>query len=434
MNLRNQRRKFIKKSATLTAGFFVVPGFINAPGIIRAQEKNHKLNIGLIGLSGKAASNLAGVVGENIVALCDVDEERAAKARSEHPKASFYQDYRKLLEHKGIDAIVVSTPDHVHAVQAIAAMQAGKHIYCEKPLAHSVREVRKMVKTAKENGLVTQMGTQIHAGNNYRRVVEIIQAGVIGEVKKVQVWVSSLPSIRNLSKTPLPVPASFNYDLWLGPVAAKAYDPAFTHFHWRYFWEFGGGVFADMACHYMDLVHWALDLRKPLTVEATSKRIQAGDQTVPDLVKADYKYPKRSNKSEVELTWYNGVKGPGWDHEKPYHGFASAVMFEGTKGQLISDYSKYKLLPEDKFQGFTPPAATIPNSIGHHQEWLESIRKKTITTCNFDYSGALAETVLLGNVALRSGMKITWDDAAGTTGNKDADKFLFREYKPGWTL
>ena len=413
MNIREQRRSFIKKSSMLSVGLMV------APGIIRAGDNKPKLNIGLIGLSGKGASNLAGVLSENIVALCDVDESRAAKARSEHPKAKFFQDYRKLIDLKELDAIVISTPDHVHAVQAIAAMQSGRPVYCEKPLAHSVLEVRKMVKTANEKGLVTQMGTQIHAGNNYRRVV---------------VWVSSLPNIRTLSKTPVQVPAGFDYDLWLGPVPHRQYDPAFTHFNWRYFWEFGGGVFADMACHYMDLVHWSLDLRKPLTVEAVSKRVQAGDQTVPDLVKADFQYPSRGARSAVHLTWYNGVKGPGWDHEKPYHGFASGVLFEGSKGQLIADYSKYKLLPEDKFKGFTPPPETIPNSIGHHQEWIEAIKNKKVTTCNFDYSGALAETVLLGNVALRSGMKISWDDAKGTTGNKEADKYLIREYRKGWTL
>jgi predicted dehydrogenase len=428
MNIREQRRSFIKKSSTLAAGLMV------APGIIRAQENKPKLNIGLIGLSGKGASNLSGVLTENIVALCDVDENNAVKARSAHPNAKFFQDYRKLIDLKELDAIVVSTPDHVHAVQAIAVMQSGRPVYCEKPLAHSVLEVRKMVKIANEKGLVTQMGTQIHAGNNYRRVVEIIQAGVLGEISRVQVWVNSLPNIRTLSKTPVTVPAGFDYDLWLGPVAHRPYDPAFTHFNWRYFWEFGGGVFADMACHYMDLVHWSLDLRKPLTVEAVSKRIQAGDQTVPDLVKADYNYPMRGKKPAVHLTWYNGVKGPGWDHVVPYHGFASGILFEGTKGQLIADYSKYKLMPEDKFKGFTAPPATIPNSIGHHQEWVDAIKNKKVTTCNFDYSGALAETVLLGNVSLRSGAKISWDDAKGTTGNKDADKFLFREYRKGWTL
>ncbi len=223
MNIREQRRSFIKKSSMLSVGLMV------APGIIRAGDNKPKLNIGLIGLSGKGASNLAGVLSENIVALCDVDESRAAKARSEHPKAKFFQDYRKLIDLKELDAIVISTPDHVHAVQAIAAMQSGRPVYCEKPLAHSVLEVRKMVKTANEKGLVTQMGTQIHAGNNYRRVVEIIQAGVLGEISRVQVWVSSLPNIRTLSKTPVQVPAGFDYDLWLGPGPHRQYDPAFTH-------------------------------------------------------------------------------------------------------------------------------------------------------------------------------------------------------------
>lgn len=426
MSRKTSRRSFLATGAGMAV--------LGAPNFVSALGASNKLNIGVIGVYNRAAANLAGVSGENIVALCDVDESRAVKARAEFPKAAFFQDYRKLLDVKGIDAVVVSTPDHVHAVQGIAAMRAGKHLYCEKPLAHSVLEVRAMIKTAKANKLVTQMGTQIHAEKNYRRVVEIIQAGVIGDVSRVQVWVNSRPPVQRLSREPVKIPQGFDYDLWLGPVPKRQFDPSFTHFNWRYFWDFGGGVFADMACHYMDLPHWALGLSLPTSVEAVSKRIQEGDQTVPDLVKAEYHYPARGNKPPVHLSWYNGVKGPGWEHDKPFHGFASGVLFEGTKGQLISSYSGYKLLPEDKFKNFSPPAPTIPDSIGHHREWLEAIRGNGKTTCNFDYSGILAQTVLLGNVALRSGQKVLWNESKVTTGSAKADAFLIREFRKGWEI
>ena len=425
---KTSRRSFVK------AGLGVGAAMITAPNFISARSVMGKINLGVIGVYNRAAANLAGVSGENIVALCDVDESRATKARDQFPKAAFFQDFRKLLDVKGIDAVVVGTPDHVHAVQGIAAMRAGKHLYCEKPLAHSVLEVRAMIKTARANKLVTQMGTQIHAEKNYRRVVEIIQAGVIGEVKRVQVWQSSKPPVQRFAKEPPKIPQGFNYDLWLGPVPHKKYDPAFTHFNWRYFWEFGGGVFADMACHYMDLPHWALGLTLPTSVEAVSKRIQEGDQTVPDLVKAEYHYPARGKQPAVHLTWYNGCSGPGWEHDKPYLGYGSGVLFEGSKGKLISGYSKHNLLPEENFKNFTPPAPTIPDSIGHHKEWLEAIRGNGKTLCNFDYSGILAQSVLLGNVSLRSGQKITWDETRATTGSAKADAYLIREYRKGWEI
>jgi predicted dehydrogenase len=427
------RRRFLHESTALAAAVAVA-------GPLAAQEKkvsaNAKVNLGVIGVGGQGSYNLHNVAHENIVALCDVDSERGevVAARKTHSRAKFYQDFRRVLDHKDIDAVVIATPDHWHAIPAVWAMRAGKHVYCEKPLAHSVHEVRIMMDTAAKHRTVTQMGTQIHAGDNYRRVVEIVQAGVLGPVQRVHVWCAKQPDRRKLAKTPVPVRAGLDYDLWLGPAPARPYDPAFLPFHWRWWWDFGGGILADMACHYMDLAHWALELRTPSTVAATGKKIGSGDHDVPDLLQADYVYPARGTLPAVHLTWYSGVQGPSLDATGPYHGFGNGVLFEGDKGKLVADYDRYRLLPEEQFKGFTPPKRTIPASIGHHREWLAAVKNGGPTTCNFAYSGALAETVLLGNVAFRSGRKFTWDDTAGRADVAEANRWLQRDYRGSWKL
>jgi predicted dehydrogenase len=431
------RRHFLGSAATLAVAHSLA-----------AEEKktgaNDKLNLGVIGVGGQGMYSVGQIGHENIVALCDVDSERrnVLQAREAHPKAKFYQDFRRLLDQKGIDAVVVATPDHWHAIPAVAAMKAGMHLYCEKPLAHSVHEIRVMMQTASETKRVTQMGTQIHAENNYRRVVEIVRAGVLGKVERVHVWCAQRPDRRKLSKTPVKIPSGLDYDMWLGPAPQRPYDPAFLPFHWRWLWDFGGGILADMACHYMDLAHWALDLRTPTTVEASGgKKLGDGDHDVPDVLQVDYRYPDRGKAMDsafslppVHLTWYSGMEGPSLEEKGPYQSFPNGVLFEGEKGRLVADYGRYKLLPENAFKDFKPPKASIPASIGHHREWLKAIRDGGTTTCNFAYSGALAETVLLGNVAFRSGRKITWNDKEGKTDSPEADKWLQREYRKAWKL
>jgi predicted dehydrogenase len=427
------RRRFLQKSAALSAA-------VTAAGPLIAEDRkvsaNEKLNLALIGVGGQGMFSLGNIAHENVVALCDVDSQRddVVRARKAHPHAQFFQDFRRVLDLKNVDAVAIATPDHWHAIPAVQAMKAGKHVYCEKPLAHSVHEIRVMIQTAAKEKRVTQMGTQIHAENNYRRVVEIVQAGILGPIRRVHVWCSKRPDTRKLSKTPVQAPAGLDYELWLGPAPQRPYDPAFLPFHWRWWWDFGGGILADMACHYMDLPHWALNLRTPTTVEATGKKFGQGDHDVPDALQADYHYPARGDLPAVHLTWYSGVVGPSLDAKSPYHGFGNGVLFEGEKGKLIADYGSYKLLPEKEFKYFDPPKRSIPASIGHHREWLKAIRDGGTTTCNFAYSGALAETVLLGNVAFRSGKKITWDEEAGKTDSAEADRWLQREYRKGWTL
>ena len=433
MPRRLTRRRFLQQSAALAASA-TLPGLGTAGA--RKLPPGERLNLGVIGVAGRGAANLAGVAHENIVALCDVHVSRAGKAREQFPRAQFYQDFRRLLDRSDLDAVVISTPDHMHAIPAVRAMRAGKHVYCEKPLAHSVHEIRVMMATAAEKKLVTQMGTQIHAEDNYRRVVEIVRGGALGTVRRVQVWCGKRPDPRRLAKAPVPVPSDLDYDLWLGPAPYRPYDPAFLPFHWRWFWEFGGGILADMACHYMDLPHWALDLRAPVRVSASGKKLTSdNDDEVPDVLRADFHYPARGDRPPVHLTWYSGAPGPDLAATAPFHGYSSGVLFEGEKGQLLADYGRHKLLPEAKFENFVPPPQTIPHSLGHHREWLEAIKSGGTTTCNFAYSGALAETVLLGNVAFHCGQEITWDDHEGRVVNAPgAAKYLEREYRKGWRL
>jgi predicted dehydrogenase len=438
MTSRLSRRRFLHESATLAAAAAVAG---TLPAADKKAPPSERVNVGIVGCGTRSQGeyNMMHVTREdfvNVVALCDVHASRAEDARKRFPQARFYQDFRRVLDHKDIDAVVVSTPDHTHATVALPAMRAGKHVYCEKPLAHTVQEVRLMMATAAKQGVVTQMGTQIHAEDNYRRVVELVRGGAVGTVRRVQVWCSRRPRPLHLAKQPVPVPADLAYDLWLGPAAYRPYDPAFLPVRWRSFWDFGGGVLADMACHYMDLAHWALGLTTPLRVSATGQKVSKdSDGEVPDLLQVDFRYAARSSQPEVHLTWYNGVPGPDLAGTRVFEGYRDGVLFEGEKGQLLADYTKHTPLPEAQFQGFTPPKPTIPASVGHHKEWLEAIRSGGSTTCNFAYSGALAETVLLGNVAFHAGQEIAWDDKAGKVANvPQANRFLEREYRKGWEL
>jgi predicted dehydrogenase len=441
MTRRLSRRRFLQSSAAVTgAGLF-----INAAGA--GEPADDRVRVAIVGVVGQGGWNLGQVVDTklaDIVALCDVDERRAANAQKAHPKATFYTDYRQMIEkQRNIQAVLIATPDHHHAIAAVLAMRAGKHVYCEKPLAHSVHEVRVMMETAARQRVVTQMGTQIHnTGANYREVVEIVQAGVLGPIRRVHVWCARRPDGMFRAKENTPPPQGLHYDLWLGPAPERGYPPyregahRVPEFDWRWWWDFGGGVLADMACHFMDLPHCALNLRQPTTVAATGRVLHKGDNTVPTVLQVDYEYPARGTSPPVHLTWYHGVRGPDLEGKVVHAGFDNGVLFEGEKGSLIADYSRHRLLPEDRFRDFQPPKPTIARSPGHHREWLQKILKNdTDTTCNFDYSGALTETVLLGNIAYRAGGKLQYDAKTGRVANNaNATQYLQREYRKGWTL
>ena len=438
------RRQFLQWTTLAGAGFWI--GSSSSTQAARKLSANEKLNIGVVGVSRRGGANLAGVEKENIVALCDVDETLLGRAAKQFPQAKTYDDFRRMLDQKDIDAVVCSTADHTHAVVSTMALRSGRHVYCEKPLTRTVSECRIVREAAKRGKLVTQMGTQIHAGGNYRRVVELIQSGAIGSVAEVHVWVNvKYGGMERPTDTP-PVPAGLHWDLWLGPAEPRPYHPEYVPGKWRNWWAFGGGGLGDFGCHYMDLPHWALDLRYCSSVEPLDGPA-VHPETVPPWLILRYDYPARGEKPPVKLMWYHGGKQPEMlasvlPQEKPaatktkkQAPWASGVLFIGKKGMLLADYGRHVLLPQKDFAGFEPPKPFIPDSIGHHQEWIQACKTNGPTTCNFDYSGALSETVLLGNVAYRVGRKLEWDATKlRATNCPEAQQFVQHRYRKGWKI
>ncbi len=394
---------------------------------------NERLKIGVIGTAGRALDNIGGVQGEEIVALCDIDDLLLGKASERFPRAKTYADFRELIEAGGLDAVVVSTADHTHAPAAAMALRMGVHVYCEKPLSHSVHEARVLARLAQEAKVATQLGTQIHAGENYRRVVELIRAGAIGPVRECHVWCGKSWSGGERPTDTPPVPKALHWGLWLGPAPQRPYHPDYLPANWRRWWDFGGGTLGDMACHYMDLPFWALDLRHPTSV--ASEGPPPHPETTPAWMIVRYEFPARGDQPATTLAWYDGGKRPAILAEKSLPDWGDGVLFVGDKGMLLADYNRRVLLPEDQFRDFKAPEPTIPNSIGHHAEWIAACKDGGKTTCHFSYSGALTEAVLLGNVAYRVGRKLDWDaEALKARDCPEADKFLRREYRKGWTL
>jgi predicted dehydrogenase len=424
------RRRFLASSATAVVG---VP-FVRS--VARGEEKD-KLKVALVGVGGQGGFSLTGIGGENVVALCDVDPARddVKKARDKFPKAQFFTDYRKLFDQLGktLDAVAVCTPDHTHAHATLLALSLGKHVYCEKPLCHSVDEVRRVQELAAKKKAITQMGTQIHAGDNYRRVVEIIKSGALGKVERVHVWCSRRPDGGREVKPIAGV--KFALDQWLGPCPDEffyANHDKWPHFHWRWWWAFGGGVHADMGCHFTDLPFWALDLGAPATVKATGEAIPNADNAVPNTLQVDYTFPLKDR--TVKLTWYHGVRGPDLSGKTTFDKFPDGVLFEGEGGKkLVANYGSLRLLPAEFEKDFKAPPQSIAKSVGHHKEWLDAVRGTGKPLCHFGYAGPLTQAVLLGNVSYRAGgVELKWDADKGTTDHKAANQFLGRDRRKGW--
>lgn len=410
-------------------------GFWTSSAPAQSKAAIEKLNIACIGTGNRAAEDVRGVASEHIIALVDVDQNFLNRQAKNFPQARKYDDYREMLavEAKNLDAVVVGTTDHHHAPASIRAIREGLHVYCEKPLTHTVEEARIIAEAAAKHKVATQLGTQIHAGDNYRRVVEAIQSGVIGDVIDVHVWVGKGWG----GKVERPeggkeVPPHLNWDVWIGPAPYRPYWPGIYHpAQWRRWWDFGGGTLADMACHYMDLPFWALELRHPISCEAEGGPVHP--ETCPHGLKIKYQFPARGSLPALTLTWYDGDSIPKKVDGQQVPG--SGVMFIGTEGKLFADYGSHKLFPVEKFKDYTPPPQTIEKSIGHHAEWIRACKEGTPTTCNFDYSGALTEAVLLGNVAYRTGKRLEWDANTLTATNApEADRFIRKEYREGWEV
>lgn len=428
------RRQFLVRSGLAAAGACM------AGCSTRRVSPNEKLNLGLIGTAHRAGHDLDYFTGENIVALCDVDSFYLAKARVKCPRAAGYADFRRMLERNDLDAVVVATPDHTHAVATVAALRSGRHVYCEKPLAHTVSEARRVAEAARRYRRVTQLGTQMHATDNYRQVVDHIRRGTIGAVREVHVWMEVGENKNELPPKSRRQPASLDWDLWLEPAQPRAYNAAYVPGKWRHWWAFGGGTLADFGCHEMDLAHWALGLRHPLSVETEGPPVDP--EVPPPWLIVRYEYPAREPKPPVRLTWYHGnqdgqkVRPPQFARgELPEWG--PGVLFIGDKGMLLSEYWRHALLPENKFGPSDLVSRRDANDYEtkHHQEWIQAIKTGGATSCNFDYGGALTEAVLLGNAAYRSGGKIIWDPATLTAaGNPRAEEFLWHHYRASWSI
>ena len=440
------RRHFI----TATAGAAAV-GWA-APAIVRGQNLNDKLNIAVIGCGGRGGSNLRAVAADNnIVALCDVNERNLNKAGETFPEARRNVDFRKVFDHANeFDAVVVSTCEHTHAFATLPALQLGKHVYCEKPLTYNVWEARVIRRAAVAAGVATQMGTQIHAGENYRRVVELIQSGAIGSVREVHVWVGRAWGWQGSPETAKkngdivfvqdrptqvdPIPTGLNWDLWLGPAPARPFSNVyFPGPKWYRWWDFGNGTMSDLGSHYVDLPFWALELDYPRTIEASGPKPHP--ELAPASMQVKYEYGPRGDLPPVDVSWYQGINKPEIWKSGAIPQWGSGHLFIGDQGMLLSDYGKHVLLPEDKFADFERPEPFIPKSRGHHAEWLHACKTGEPTTCNFEYAGWLTEANHLGNVAFRAGKKLHWDpEKLEATNCPEAASFIRREYRKGWKL
>lgn len=441
------RRRFLKSTSVAAAAFALPTSFPTLQAATRRVTPGQKLNIGIIGAGGRGFDNLMAVQSENIVALCDVDDDRAKTAFEKFPLARRYRNYRQMLDREEtLDAVVISTPDHTHAVIAIVAMHRGLHVYCEKPLAHSIYEARQMAKVARETGVVTQMGQQGHAMEGTRRAVEIIRSGMLGPVRELHVWTDRpagwWPQGEERPAGHPSVPATLDWDLWLGPAAERPYHPVYVPFKWRGRWDFGTGPIGDMGVHNLDTAFWGLELGVPSSAEVKASGPQTAD--CPPLWSIiELQYPARRNKPPVKLTFYDGKKLPpaGFFHGEPITDNGSLII--GSKGSLYtrtwhggeSGSDMFALLPKKNFTNFQPPPATLPRTAEHHLEWINACKGGPKAQSDFGYAARLTEGLLVGFLALRTGKKIDWDARRmKARGVPEADAFIKPRFRPGWEI
>ncbi len=468
------RRNFIRDTTIAAGSFFIVPRHVLGRGYIAPSDK---LNIAGIGAGGKAEVNLPFAWNngsDNIVALCDVDDRMAIKARERWPKAPYYRDFRQMLEkeRKNIDAVIITTPDHMHAVQALAAMQMGKHVYLEKPLTHDIFEARLLTQAAEKYKVVTQMGNQGSSGDDTRLVETWIQAGIIGDVSRVHVWTNrpTWPQGVPLPQGRFEVPPELDWDLWLGTAPQRDYNPAYLPAIWRGWSDYGTGSLGDMGCHFIDVPYRALKLRYPVAVECNVGSVYTGffqeavySESYPPSSITYIKFPKREKMPAVEMIWYDGgMKPPRPEELGPDDAMGEqdgGMIFEGSKGKLMAGLfgRKPTLLPLSKMASTTLPASAIPfvegGVDGHQQQWVKACKKGygTYTSSSFDKAGPLTETVLMGNLAVRSynyaengtngnkfypgRKKLLWDgEKMRITNFEPANRFVQRDYRGDWRL
>jgi predicted dehydrogenase len=456
-NLPASRRHFLKTSAAAASVFTIMPGTVFSA--VGRKSPNEKLNLAGVGVGGMGQSNLKKCAAENIVALCDVDEAYAAKTFKEYPQAKVYRDYREMLDkQKDIDAVIVATPDHTHAVIAMAAIRAGKSVYVQKPMAYSVHEARVLTEAAREHKVASQMGNQGHSNEGTRLVCEWIWSGVIGAVREVDAWTNRPVwpqgiEVERPKDTP-PVPAGLDWDRWLGPAPYRPYHPVYVPGTWRAWCDFGTGSLGDLGCHVVDAAFWAMKLKYPTSVEGCIstywhdlwKKTEPRNETFPRSSIVRYQFPARGEMPPVKLTWWDGGMMParpdGLDPDEELGDSDGGLVFRGDKGVLICGC--YGLGPRVFPKSLRSELSKIPKSIeripdnmdGHEKDWVRACKGGKPASSNFDYSGPLSETVLMGNLAVRfPNQQLLWDGENMTVKNHpDANAFVKRKYRDGWTL
>ncbi len=451
------RRKFLASAATATAGFTIVPRHVL--GRQDTPAPSDKLNIAGVGVGGMGKNNLERCETENIVALCDVDFGKAAEVFEKYPNARQYKDFRVMLdEQDDIDAVIVATPDHTHAVIAMAAMQRKKHVYVQKPLTHSVSEARLLTETARQHGVVTQMGNQGHSGEGARLLCEWVWDGAIGPIREAHAWTNRpvWPSGIEADRPPdtPEVPPGLDWDLWLGPARARPYHPAYHPAKWRAWWDFGTGSLGDMACHIVDPLFWALKLKYPVSVEANVsqywpaffEKAVAKNEMFPRSTIVRFGFPAREGMAEVNVTWWDGGLMParpaGLEAGRRMGDLDGGILLIGDEGAIMGNcYGESpRIVPESGMRKYKRPPRTlerIPEGPdGHEQDWLRACKGGQPATSSFDYSGPLSETVLMGNLAVRfPGRQLLWNgEAMEVTNDEAANAYVRREYREGWHL
>lgn len=470
------RRSFIKQAGLAAAAFTIVPRMVLGKGYIAPSDT---LYIAGIGVGGKGTSDLTGFAGSRdgktkghpkakIAFLCDVDDRMAVDSKKNFPKAQYYKDFRVMLEkeHKHIDAVSVSTPDHTHYVATMAAMQLGKHVYVQKPLTHSIYEARMLAEAAKKYKVVTQMGNQFASADHVRRAKEYVDAGLIGDVTRVLTW-TNRPVWPQGVPTPTgkhDVPKELDWNLWLGPAPAMDFNPAYLPFNWRGWWQFGTGALGDMACHLMDAAFRILPIDFPTEVECSTTTVWEGffkEANYADSCPASsiihMKFPRKDGKGDIKFTWMDGGLIPERPEEllpdETMGDWNGGYIFIGTKGKLMGGYNvEPKLLPTSRMSE-TLPGITLPRvpdgAAGHYTQWVEACMQgygKVELSSPFEYAGPFTEAVLMGNLALRSYMmrgadnrsypgrkKLLWDAQNMKITNFDeANAFVKRTYRDGW--
>jgi len=454
------RRKFIKGAAVSAASLSLVTGYgkndsfaIVPPHVLGGPKHtppSEKLNIAGVGIGGKGASDVRSVSSENIVALCDVDfgHGRAPQILKQFPKAKTYKDFRVMLDkQKDIDAVMIATPDHTHAVISLEAIVRGKHVYTEKPLTHTIYEAQLLAAAARKHKVATQMGNQGQAGDRPRRVREMIWDGAIGPVRQVHVWTDRpnngrfnifWPQGVDRPKDTPPVPKTLDWDLWLGPAPKRPYHPAYHPFVWRGWWDFGTGALGDIGCHRFDPIFRDLKLSYPTSVQAISTL--PNKETYPSGSIVTFQFPQRGELPPVTIKWYDGGLKPDRppELEDGIQIGTNGVMYVGDKGKIFNN----RIIPESLRREYDAPEPTIESSPGHYQEWLRACKGGQPAGSNFDWAGPLTEVVLMGNVPLRMELRekvdrqnLLWDAKAKRFSNiPEANEFLHKNYRAGWTL